>query len=244
MARIEALEKDLAVSKSSEYDASEQWSQYLQGFAWGIAAIAILIGGLGMMNAMVMSVLERTREIGTLRAVGWSRRRVVTLILGETVVLSLIGGLVGIALGVGLTELAAAAPGIGGMMEGAYSTGIFIQGLVTALCLGVLGGAYPAWVAANLQPVEALRYEGGGSGEVKGRLARVGNQSFRNLWRRRTRTFIAATGIGIGVATLVMMGGLIAGITGELNSLAGSSGTGNLTVMQRDVADMSMSSHR
>ena len=242
MARIEALEKDLAVSKSSEYDASEQWSQYLQGFAWGIAAIAILIGGLGMMNAMVMSVLERTREIGTLRAVGWSRRRVVTLILGETVVLSLIGGLVGIALGVGLTELAAAAPGIGGMMEGAYSTGIFIQGLVTALCLGVLGGAYPAWVAANLQPVEALRYEGGGSGEVKGRLARVGNQSFRNLWRRRTRTFIAATGIGIGVATLVMMGGLIAGITGELNSLAGSSGTGNLTVMQRDVADMSMSS--
>ena len=107
MARIEALEKDLAVSKSSEYDASEQWSQYLQGFAWGIAAIAILIGGLGMMNAMVMSVLERTREIGTLRAVGWSRRRVVTLILGETVVLSLIGGLVGIALGVGLTELAA-----------------------------------------------------------------------------------------------------------------------------------------
>ena len=242
MARIEALEKDLAVSKSSEYDASEQWSQYLQGFAWGIAAIAILIGGLGMMNAMVMSVLERTREIGTLRAVGWSRRRVVTLILGETVVLSLIGGLVGIALGVGLTELAANAPGIGGMMEGAYSTGIFIQGLVTALCLGVLGGAYPAWVAANLQPVEALRYEGGGSGEVKGRLARVGNQSFRNLWRRRTRTFIAATGIGIGVATLVMMGGLIAGITGELNSLAGSSGTGNLTVMQRDVADMSMSS--
>ena len=164
MARIEALEKDLAVSKSSEYDASEQWSQYLQGFAWGIAAIAILIGGLGMMNAMVMSVLERTREIGTLRAVGWSRRRVVTLILGETVVLSLIGGLVGIALGVGLTELAAAAPGIGGMMEGAYSTGIFIQGLVTALCLGVLGGVYPAWVAANLQPVEALRYEGGGSG--------------------------------------------------------------------------------
>jgi ABC-type antimicrobial peptide transport system permease subunit len=242
MARIEALEKDLAVSKSSEYDASQQWSQYLQGFAWGIAAIAILIGGLGMMNAMVMSVLERTREIGTLRAVGWSRRRVVTLILGETVVLSLIGGLVGIALGVGLTELAANAPGIGGMMEGVYSTGIFIQGLLTALCLGVLGGAYPAWVAANLLPVEALRYEGGGSGEVKGRLARVGNQSFRNLWRRRTRTFIAATGIGIGVATLVMMGGLIAGITGELNSLAGSSGTGNLTVMQRDVADMSMSS--
>ena len=75
MARIEALEKNIAVSKSSEYDASEQWSQYLQGFAWGIAAIAILIGGLGMMNLMVMSVLERTREIWTLCVVWSSRRR-------------------------------------------------------------------------------------------------------------------------------------------------------------------------
>jgi len=194
------------------------------------------------MNAMVMSVLERTREIGTLRAVGWSRGRVVALILGETVVLSLLGGLVGIGMGVGFTEMAARAPGIGGFLEGVYSAGLFVQGLVTALGLGVVGGAYPTWVAANLQPVEALRYEGGGSGEVKGWLARVGNQSFRNLWRRRMRTIISVTGIGIGVATLVMLGGLIEGLSGELNSLAGSSGTGNITIMQRDVADMSMSS--
>ena len=240
--RIEAVEDDLTVSKSSEYEASQDWSLYLQGFAWGVAAIAILIGGLGMMNAMVMSVLERTREIGTLRAVGWSRGRVVALILGETVVLSLIGGLVGIGMGVGFTEMAARAPGIGGLLEGVYSAGLFVQGLVTALGLGVVGGAYPTWVAANLQPVEALRYEGGGSGEVKGWLARVGNQSFRNLWRRRMRTIISVTGIGIGVATLVMLGGLIEGISSELNSLAGSSGTGNITIMQRDVADMSMSS--
>jgi hypothetical protein len=61
------------VSKASGYSASEQWTSSLQGFAWGVSAIAILIGGLGMMSAMVMSVLERTREIGTLRAVGWSR---------------------------------------------------------------------------------------------------------------------------------------------------------------------------
>ena len=87
------------MTKASEYDAAEQWGGIIQGFAWGIAGIAVLVGGLGMMNAMVMSVLERTREIGTLRAVGWSRRRVVTLILGETMVLSLIGGLVGIASG-------------------------------------------------------------------------------------------------------------------------------------------------
>lgn len=240
--RIEAVDDDLVASKASEYETNEAYSNYLQGFAWGIAAIAIIVGGLGMMNAMVMSVLERTREIGTLRAVGWSRRRVVQLIMGETIILALIGGLFGIALGVGFTELAAQSPGVGAMLEGVFTPDIFIQGMLTALILGVVGGAYPAWVAANLQPVEALRYEGGSSGESRGWLTRVGGQSFRNLWRRRTRTIISAVGIGIGVATLVMLGGMISGMMSQLNNLAGSSGTGNITVMQRDVADMSMSS--
>ncbi|RME82490.1 MAG: ABC transporter permease [Caldilineae bacterium] len=240
--RLEAVDDDLVVSVSSEYETNADWTAYLQGFAWGVAAIAILIGGLGMMNAMVMSVLERTREIGTLRAVGWSRGRVVGLIMGETVLVSAVGGVFGIVLGVLLTEATASIPGIGAMLEGAYTPTIFIQGMATALLLGVIGGAYPAWVAANLQPVEALRYEGGSAGEIRGWLARVGSQSFRNLWRRRTRTIISATGIGIGVATLVMLGGMVAGIMDQLNSLAGSTGAGNITVMQRDVADMSMSS--
>ncbi|HEY52411.1 MAG TPA: hypothetical protein G4N94_03035, partial [Caldilineae bacterium] len=73
--RIEALDDDILASKSSEYEVNETYTNMMQGFAWGIAAIAVIIGGLGMMNAMVMSVLERTREIGTLRAVGWSRWR-------------------------------------------------------------------------------------------------------------------------------------------------------------------------
>ena len=89
-----------------------------------------------MMNAMVMSVLERTREIGTLRAVGWSRRRVVPHDPGR-------GGGAEPGrrrgrdrIGVGLTELAERAPGSAAFMEGAYSTGMFIQGLVTALMPG------------------------------------------------------------------------------------------------------------
>jgi ABC-type antimicrobial peptide transport system permease subunit len=239
--RIEALDKTLSATKASEYNASEQWTGMLQGYAWGIAAIAILIGGLGMMNAMVMSVMERTREIGTLRALGWSRGRVVRLIMGESVTLSLVGGCAGIVIGVGVTELAARAPGVGAFMEGVYSPGLFVQGLLTALCLGLVGGAYPAWRAANLQPVEALRYEGGAAGNAGGRLNRMGNQSFRNLWRRRTRTIISATGIGIGVATLVMLGGMTKGLIAELNGLTGSGGVGNITLMQAKVADMSLS---
>lgn len=242
IARIESLSDELSVSRGSESMATEQWGSLVEGFAWAIAAIAILIGGLGMMNTMVMTVLERTREIGTLRALGWSRWRVLRMILGESILLSLAGGLLGVGLGVLLSTLAAQIPGVGSFLEGAISAEIFAQGMAVGLGLGILGGAYPAWKAANLQPVEALRYEGGSAGEVKGRLSRIGNQSFRNLWRRRSRTLISATGIGIGVATLVMLGGLTDGLISELNALAGSGSPGHLTVMQRDVPDMSLSS--
>lgn len=240
--RIETLEKSISVSTASEYQGGQEWTAMLEGFAWSIAAIAILIGGLGMMSAMVMSVMERTREIGTLRAVGWSRGRVLWLILGEAVLLSSVGGVVGILLGVALGTAAGRIPGVGAFLEGSFTPGIFVQGMMTALGLGVVGGLYPAWSAANLQPVEALRYEGGGAVETKGRWARLGSQSFRNLWRRRTRTLISMAGIAIGVATLVMLGGLVEGMIGQLNGLAGSGGMGSITVMQRDVADMSLSS--
>ncbi|MEZ4730957.1 MAG: ABC transporter permease [Caldilineaceae bacterium] len=242
VARIQNIDKEITVTKSSEYEGNEQMMASLQGFAWGIAAIAILIGGLGMMSAMVMSVMERTREIGTLRAMGWSRWMVIQMILGEAIGLSAIGGLIGIALGTGLAWLAGQAPGVGAFLEGSFTPAIFMQGMVTALLLGVIGGLYPSWTAANLQPVEALRYEGGGAAQGGGWLSRIGNQSFRNLWRRRTRTILSAGGIGIGVATLVMLGGLVDGLMAQLNGLAGSSGVGNITVMQRDVADMSLSS--
>lgn len=243
VARLESLDLDLKVSKASERETNEQYQQMLQGFAWGIAAIAIIIGGLGMMNSMVMSVLERTREIGTLRALGWSRWRVLRIILGESVALSAAGGVVGIILGVGLAMLARTVPGMGVFLTGVFTPAIFMQGMITALVLGLIGGVYPAWRAAGLRPVEALTYEGGSASDFRGgRLSRVGSQSLRNLWRRRNRTLLAAAGIGIGVGTLVMLGGLTAGLIGQMNNLAGSGSPGNITVMQRDVPDMSLSS--
>ena len=125
----------------------------------GISFIAVFIGGLGMLNTMLMSVLERTREIGVLRALGWRQRRVLWLILQESLVLGLIGGLAGILFGLGLGGLIALVPGTFGAIELVYGPTLFARALVVALTAGAAGGLYPAWRATRMRPVEALRYE-------------------------------------------------------------------------------------
>lgn len=244
--RMQAMFPDLSISKGSGNSAVEQWVGMIQAMAWGIAAIAIIVGGLGMMNTMVMSVFERTREIGVLRALGWRRGQVLTLILGEAAALSLIGGLIGVALGVGMVQAGSGVPGYGAFLQGKYSPGLFAQGMLTALLLGMVGGLYPAWWASRLTPIEALRYEGGlsggrhrrGSGKASGwRLP----ASLRDLGRRKVRTTLTVLGIGVGVAAIVALNGISEGMIQQLNQIAGGSSLGDLTLMQRDVPDMSLS---
>jgi len=124
-----------------------------------ISFLAVFIGGLGMLNAMLMSVLERTREIGVLRALGWRRRQVLGMVLQESLVLGAVGGVCGILLGLGLTGLLVLVPGMWGAIEPIYTVQLFVQAIVVALVAGVVGGLYPAWRATRMRPVEALRYE-------------------------------------------------------------------------------------
>lgn len=112
-----------------------------------------------MTNTMVMIVFERTREIGVLRALGWRRRRVLSMIVRESLTLSLLGGVGGITAGVLLGLALNLIPMMQGWVRVQYSAGLFAQALGTALVLGIVGGIYPAWRAASLQPIEALRYE-------------------------------------------------------------------------------------
>jgi len=132
--------------------------EVMEQFIVLITVIAMIVGILGVLNTMMMSVSERTREIGMLRALGWSRGLVVRAILSEGVLLSVVGGVFGLGLGVAGTEaLIAFFPG--GFLEAFYRPATFAKGGGVALVVGVLAAIYPALRAANLKPVEALRYE-------------------------------------------------------------------------------------
>jgi putative ABC transport system permease protein len=125
----------------------------------GISMLAIIVGGVGVLNAMLMAVFERTREIGVLRALGWRRRMVLGMILREALLLGLIGGLAGILIAFGLVAMFQISPIVGDYLTVVWSWDIFVRAIGIALLLGLLGGLYPAFRATRLQPVEALRYE-------------------------------------------------------------------------------------
>jgi putative ABC transport system permease protein len=119
----------------------------------------LIVGGLGVLNTMLMSILERTREIGVLRALGWRRRDILTLILREALLLGSLGGLVSLIIGIVLAYLLSMAPLVGWVLQPQWSLGVFTRALTIALLLGIIGGLIPAYRATRLQPVEALRYE-------------------------------------------------------------------------------------
>jgi putative ABC transport system permease protein len=125
-------------------------------FLGAIAGISLLVGGIGIMNIMLVSVTERTREIGIRKAVGALKRDILTQFLIESLVLSLTGGLLGIALG------ALAANVIGNLsadLTPVVKVGNVLMSFGFAATVGLVFGIYPAWRAASLRPIEALRYE-------------------------------------------------------------------------------------
>jgi putative ABC transport system permease protein len=121
--------------------------------------MAVLVGGLGVLNTMLMAVFERTREVGVLRALGWRRRAVLGMILHEAVLLGLLGGALGIAIAFGLIELMQMSASFGSWVDPVWAWEVFARAILLSLFLGVIGGLYPAYRATRLQPVEALRYE-------------------------------------------------------------------------------------
>ena len=120
-----------------------------------IASISLLVGGIGIMNIMLASVMERTREIGVRRAIGATRRAIVRQFLVETTLITLTGGLVGIVVGVVLSQLVAYFAGWDTVVT---VTSVAVAGIVS-VTIGIVFGLYPAMRAAKLDPVTALHYE-------------------------------------------------------------------------------------
>ncbi len=235
-AKIERLLPDLTVSTAAGFTGQEQLLELLDGIAMAVAGLAVVIGGIGMTNTLFMSVFERTREIGVLRSLGWRQRQVMGMILGEAVLLALVGGVTGSVLGV----LALVAITESGALLGAFGSqltpDIFARALITVIVLGLVGGAYPAWRASRLQPVEALQYEGGASARVS-RLR--GGATVRSLLRRRTRTALTLLSIGVSIAAIVALGGVAQGMLGAFNVMMRDSQT-DLFAAEADI-DMDFS---
>jgi len=133
----------------------------IQTLLVGIAAISLLVGGVGIMNTMYTSVLERTREIGVMKAIGARNYDVMAIFLVESGMLGLVGGLIGCVLGIGLArvvELYGTAAGFG-MLQASITPELILFAAGFSFGLGCLSGLLPARAAAKLKPVEALRYE-------------------------------------------------------------------------------------
>jgi putative ABC transport system permease protein len=125
----------------------------------GIAMISLMVGGLSVINTMTMAVSERTREIGIRKAIGASNGAIMRQFIAEAAIIGMTGGLTGLVLGWMFTSVVNAAMEVSGTPLFLVTTRLAVGSVLFATVLGVFSGLYPAWHAANLNPVEALRHE-------------------------------------------------------------------------------------
>ncbi len=148
-AEIEAAVPGLNAVPAAERASDNQIVKMAQASAWGTSALAIIIGILGIANTMVMSVFERTREIGILRAMGWRRRHVLALIQLEAAALGLGGGLLGIVVGWCALRVLSVLPQTASIISSSVSWPLLVEAMGVAVLSGLVAGAVPAWRAGQ-----------------------------------------------------------------------------------------------
>ena len=158
-AAIEGLGAGITAMPTEDYVLTDNQLRMAKSMAGLTSTIALFVGTIGMLNTMFMSVFERTGEIGLLRAIGWRRPRIVALILGESVLLAILGAFLGTFLAILAVAALGRVPAVSSLVEGSVSPFVVALGFGLSLVVAFVGGAYPAYRGAKLLPTEALRHE-------------------------------------------------------------------------------------
>lgn len=157
VAAVQSLDKKLLALTTNEFVETDTRMKIVSAMAWMTSMIALVIGSIGILNTMMTSVFERTREIGILRAMGWPRWRVVAMICLESITLAFLATVLGGLLAFVLTWLLSQSSSTQGILAPSIDAGVLIQGAAIAFVIGLMGALLPAWRASRLLPTEAFR---------------------------------------------------------------------------------------
>ncbi len=149
----------VGISNLLEFGRADRSYQLINGADRAATIVAVGVGAIIVMNAMLLSLVERYREFGVLRAVGWSRKRLVALVFGETFIIALGGAVIGVGMAFVVVRVLAQLPALAGVLMPTYEAWIFGRALATAVAVTAMGALYPSLRAARLSPQEAMRRE-------------------------------------------------------------------------------------
>ncbi len=145
-----------AVTVADHLSNSEGF-RMVRAMSWGTSLLAVLVGVLGVMNTMLMTVFERTHEICVLLAVGWKRNRIIRMVLYESALLGFFGGVVGVTIGALGVRALGETPALRGLLQPDLGFPLLALSVLIAVAVGVLSGLYPAWRSSRLAPSQALQ---------------------------------------------------------------------------------------
>jgi putative ABC transport system permease protein len=156
IAKVKEIFPEGRASPANEVVGTSQGFRVARAMSWSTSILAIIVGVLGVMNTMLMTVFERTHEIGILLAVGWRRARIMMMVLCESAMLGLLGGVVGVGLGAVGLKIMERTPTVRGMLEPDTSPQLLLTSVAIAVIVGIISGLYPAWRSSRLSPAVAL----------------------------------------------------------------------------------------